>query len=202
MPEQKSVKKKPKRMILSQVMQPGKYNWPFYDSYTPAVQMKDDDKLIVRKGIKQKYFPNQKQLFNEKALLDRKRGIKNIEKQYITRLRSTKGRSTRSLLQSLSPKEGSQVINVDDLRLDLLMIKNKEASGTIESVFFGGQEAKGKDYTDYHYQRKLNPKRDEHARKSLPEPIPIDPGFVEDNSYTIDVKTGKRMSDAKRLREE
>ena len=82
------------------------------------------------------------------------------------------------------------------------MIKNKEASGTIESVFFGGQVVKGKDYTDYHYQRKLNPKRDEHARKSLPEPIPIDPGFVEDNSYTIDVKTGKRISDAKRLREE
>ena len=55
------------------------YKWPYYDSYAPGLGMNKEDKRIVRKGVIQQYFPNQKGNFNNKELKYRTRGIKDIE---------------------------------------------------------------------------------------------------------------------------
>ena len=46
------------------------------------------DKKVVRKGIQRQYFPNEKGNFNLWDLKKRQKGIKNIEHQYIDRIKS------------------------------------------------------------------------------------------------------------------
>ena len=48
--------------------------------------MTNEDKRIVKKGIKRQYFPNDQGLFNVKDLKKRKKGIKDIEDQYLERI--------------------------------------------------------------------------------------------------------------------
>lgn len=50
--------------------------------------MKDVDRKIVRRGIQRQYFPNDLGNFNMQELKKRKKGIKNIEHQYIERIKS------------------------------------------------------------------------------------------------------------------
>ena len=74
--------------------------WPYYDSYAPDLQMDHKDKRIVRKGLKQQYYPNMAGGFNFKELKGRQKGIKNIEKQFINRLSLNKISSPRSNLMN------------------------------------------------------------------------------------------------------
>ena len=50
--------------------------------------MTNEDKRIVKKGIKRQYFPNDQGLFNVKDLKKRKKGIKDIEDQYLERIQT------------------------------------------------------------------------------------------------------------------
>lgn len=50
--------------------------------------MNHKDKRVIRRGLKQQYFPNENGGFNFRELKGRKKGIKNIEKQFINRLSS------------------------------------------------------------------------------------------------------------------
>ena len=64
------------------------YKWPYYDSYVPNLGMNDKDKKIVRRGIQRQYFPNDQGNFNMGELKKRRKGIKNIEHQYVERIKS------------------------------------------------------------------------------------------------------------------
>ena len=63
------------------------YKWPYYDSYVPGLGMNDKDKRIVRKGIQRQYFPNEQGNFNFQEMKSRKKAIKEIELQYIDRIK-------------------------------------------------------------------------------------------------------------------
>ena len=66
--------------------------------------MNKEDKRIVRKGVVRQYFPNDKGNFNNRELRFRSKGIKDIEQQYINRIKTTQGspngRRNRSTLTS------------------------------------------------------------------------------------------------------
>jgi len=51
--------------------------------------MNKEDKRIVRKGVVRQYFPNDKGNFNQRELRFRSKGIKDIEQQYINRIKTT-----------------------------------------------------------------------------------------------------------------
>ena len=72
------------------------YKWPYYDSYVPGLGMNDKDKRIVRRGIQRQYFPNDQGNFNMDELHKRKKGIKNIEHQYMERIKSASSPSRRA----------------------------------------------------------------------------------------------------------
>ena len=63
------------------------YKWPYYDSYVPGLGMNDKDKRVVKKGIQRQYFPNEQGNFNFKEMKSRKKAIKQIEHQYIDRIK-------------------------------------------------------------------------------------------------------------------
>ena len=50
--------------------------------------MTNVDKVIVSKGIKRQYFPNDQGIFNVKDLKRRKKGIRDIETQYKERIKT------------------------------------------------------------------------------------------------------------------
>ena len=58
--------------------------------------MKDIDKRIVRRGIQRQYFPNEQGNFNMQELRKRKKGIKNIEHQYVERIKSATSPSRKA----------------------------------------------------------------------------------------------------------
>ena len=77
------------KTIKKKVVQDTGYKWPYYDSYAPGLGMNKEDKKIVRKGVIQQYYPNEKGNFNNRELRYRSKGIKDIEQQYIARIKTT-----------------------------------------------------------------------------------------------------------------
>lgn len=94
------------------------YKWPYYDSYVPNLGMKEKDKRIVRRGIQKQYFPNEQGRFDLKDLRNRQKGIRNIEHQYIDRIKSAASPARRGRYA------GSQ-INMKNHNIGLLMQANK-----------------------------------------------------------------------------
>ena len=83
------VKEKQTRTLKKKLKMPTEgYKWPYYDSYVPNLGMNDKDKKIVRRGIQRQYFPNDQGNFNMGELKKRRKGIKNIEHQYVERIKS------------------------------------------------------------------------------------------------------------------
>ena len=67
------------KTVKRKVAQDAGYKWPYYDSYAPGLGMNKEDKRIVRRGVIQQYFPNDKGNFNNRELRHRSKGIKDIE---------------------------------------------------------------------------------------------------------------------------
>jgi len=65
------------------------FKWPYHDSYAPGLSVDQQDRVIIRQGLKKQYFPNEKGVFLKKDLKNRQKGIKEIEKQYVEKVMAT-----------------------------------------------------------------------------------------------------------------
>ena len=97
--------------------------------------MNKEDKRIVRKGVVRQYFPNDKGHFNQRELRFRSKGIKDIEQQYINRIKTTQGspngRRNRSTVTS---KQGMTVAeNANHTMMNFIRTPNKVGLSALTS---------------------------------------------------------------------